>query len=282
MTIASQAMTITAPPVPRGTIERIRWAIKDGWTITRRDFIHIVRKPEQIIGGLLFPILSVVLFGYVFGSAIMVPGGGDYREFLMPGLFVMAMVFGIASTAIAVVTDNQRGVIDRFRSMPMARSGVVLGRSVSDMFQAVIDLTALFVTGFVVGWGFNAGFGNALLAIALLLWLRFAMIWLGIFLGLWFRTAETAGMATALVFPIAMIANTFVAPELMPGWLGFLAEWNPLSSTVAATRELFGNPGVSSGSWIADNALLMAILWPTALIAIFAPLSVRRYKRLSR
>lgn len=274
--------TTTTPAVPKSVFSRIRWAIADGWTITRRDFIHIIRRPEQVIGGLLFPILSVVLFGYVFGSAMIVPGGGNYREFLMPGLFVMAMVFGLATTAIAVVTDKSRGVIDRFRSMPMARSGVVLGRSVSDMFQAVLDLTALFVTGFIVGWGFNAGIGNAVLAIVLLLWLRFSLIWVGIYLGLWFRTAETAGMATALVFPIAMIANTFVAPELMPNWLGFLAEWNPLSSTVAATRELFGNPGVSGGSWVADNAMLMAVVWPAILVALFVPLSIRRYMKLGK
>jgi ABC-type multidrug transport system permease subunit len=164
----------------------------------------------------------------------------------------------------------------------MSRSGVVLGRSIADILNSTLDLVVLMACGLVVGWQWHNGFGNVLLAVALLLLLRFAVIWAGIYIGLLLSSAEAGAVIWGLLFPITMIANTFVSPEMMPGWLGAVAEWNPLSATVGAIRELFGNPGMAGPSWAAQHYTLLAVVWPLVLLAIFLPLSVRRYRRLSR
>ena len=216
----------------------LRGTLADGWAITRRDLTHWITTPGQIVAELAFPIVFIVLFGYVFGSGIVVPGGGDYREFLMPGMFAQTMAFGIGVTVCC---------------------------------------------GLVVGWSWHEGLGSALLAFALLLLLRFAFVWIGIFLGLVAPNPESVNAIWSLLFPVTMITSAFVAPELMPGWLGTIAEWNPLSATIGAGRELFGNPGVSAGgSWPAEHAMLLAVVWPLVIVAIFVPLSVWRFQRMSR
>ena len=254
------------------------WLLADTLTIAKRDLVHWVRNPSVIVMSIAFPVMFVLLFGYVFGSAMMVPGGGNYREFLMPGMFAQAMVNGVAATAAVVSAEKERGVTDRFRSMAISPASVLAGRSVSDVVNSLVELTVLVGLGLVVGWSANAGLAGALAAIGLLLLLRFAMIWVGIFLGL-VVSQEAAGLAWAPLFPITMIANTFVAPSQMPGWLGPIADWNPVSATVTATRQLFGNPGVDlAATWPAENALLLAVLWPLVITAVFAPLAVRRYR----
>lgn len=260
----------------------LRWAVADTWTITVRDLLHWRYEPARIAWSLAFPILSILLFGYVFGSAIVVPDGGDYREFLMPGLFVMAVAFGISETLFGMAVDAERGITNRFRSMPMAPAAIVAGSSVAAMFNALLNLVVMVAMGLVVGWSWQNGIGDALLAVGLLLLLRFAVLWIGIYVGLTVSSVETAGNLSGLLFPFTMISSIFVSPEQMPGWLGTIAEWNPLSSTVAATRELFGNPGAVGDSWVAQHATLMAVLWPLALIAVFAPLAARRYQSMSR
>jgi ABC-2 type transport system permease protein len=211
-----------------------------------------------------------------------VPDGGSYREFLMPGMFALAMVFGIEATMLAVTTDAARGVTDRFRSMPMAASAVVAGRGTADMLSSVAGLAVLLGCGLAVGWQWHGGAGDALLAVGALLLLRFALVWLGIYLGLLAKSPEAVTAVQILVWPLAFLSNAFVAPATMPGWLGTVVEWNPLSATVSATRELFGNPGWGGESWVAQHALLMAVVWPLLLLAVFLPLSVRRYRRLRR
>jgi ABC-2 type transport system permease protein len=275
-------MMSTTPVIPRTRMQRARWVLTDSWTITLRDLTHWVREPGLIVFSLLYPVITVLLFGYVFGSAMSLPGGGDYRSFLMPGMFAMNMMFGAGATMMAITTDSSKGITDRLRSMPMARSGVVIGRSVADMFNSVLDLGLLVGCGLVVGWGWEGSTAEALAAVGLLLLLRFSVIWLGIYMGLRVRSPETAGNLWALLFPITMLANTFVLPDQMPGWLGAIADWNPMSATVTATRDLFGNPGATGDSWVAENALLMAVVWPLIIVAIFLPLAVRRYRRLNR
>lgn len=282
--------TTTAPPivpapapasVSRAT--KLRWAVADGWTMTKRNMAHVVRDPFEL--GLYFglPIMFVLVFGYVFGSGMAVPGGGEYREFLLPGVFAMTMVYGLGATATGVAMDVGRGVVDRFRSMPVSRTALLTGRAMADVFRALLELTVAGIVGLLVGWDWHRGLGNALAALGLLLLLRFALTWMGIWLGMVVPNPDTVGaIVFPLAFPLTAIANVFVAPQLLPGWLATIAEWNPLSSTVAATRELFGNPGLNADSWIADNAILMAVLWPVALLLIFVPLAIRRYQRLSR
>ncbi|RZQ60534.1 ABC transporter permease [Amycolatopsis suaedae] len=272
----------TTVTVPATAGERLRWAVADSAVMARRGLAHWWRSPEEVVGALLFPVVSVLLFGYVFGSAMSVPGGGNYREFLMPGLFGMTMVFGLTLTVAGVVADTARGTTDRFRSMPMAPSAVVTGRSVSDMVRAAVDLAVLAGCGLLVGWRSHGGLWATLAGLGLLLLLRFALIWVGVYIGLLLRTNEGASALYPLVLPFAMVSNTFVAPGLMPDWLGWLAEVNPMSSTVAAIRELFGNPGFGGDTWVAGNAQLMAVVWPVAMIAVFAPLSVHRFRNLSR
>jgi ABC-type Na+ efflux pump permease subunit len=271
------------PFIPRSASQRVRWGVSDTWTITRRDLIQWFTQPWRVVGELIFPIMFVLLFGYVFGSGITVPGGGNYREFLMPGLFAMTMAFGIGNTMTVVATDVERGVMDRFRSMPMAPSAVVAGRCCADMANSIAGLAITIGCGFFVGWSFHEGLASAFAAVGLLLLLRFACLWIGVWLGLMVGSPEAAGAVWGLLFPITMITSAFVAPSLMPDWLGFVAEWNPLSSTVGAARELFGNVGAASGgSWIATHAIQMAVVWPVLISAVFFPLSVRRFQRLSR
>ncbi|KES07463.1 multidrug ABC transporter permease [Streptomyces toyocaensis] len=260
---------------------RVYWALADCWNIVRRGLTHYQRQPVNIAWQLGFPILSVLLYGYVFGSAMTVPGGGDYRDFLMPGMFVMTMAFGFINTATVVVYDSTKGVIDRFRSMPMASSAVVAGRGVTDLIVACAELGILVLTALAMGWRPDGGWGF-LAAFGLLLWLRFALIWLGVWLGLLVPNPEAAGGLFAVAFPLTMISSIFVAPRLMPDWLGWLAAWNPISSTAAATRELFGTPVGGGDSWVERHALLMAGVWPVILTAVFLPLAVRRFQRLSR
>jgi ABC-2 type transport system permease protein len=275
-------MTIAAPPLPQTVRGKLRWAVVDSWTITRRDLAHWVHQPGPVIAGLLFLIMMVLMFGYLLGGAMSIPGGGDYREFLLPGMFAMTMFFGLEATMTAVTTDAARGVTDRFRSMPMASSAVVAGRSIADMLQSTLSLAVMLACGVVVGWRWHNGIVAALLAVVLLMLLRFAMLWIGIFLGLVLRSPQAVTVVQIVVWPLLFLSNVFVAPETMPDWLGTIAQWNPLSATVAATRELFGNPGLGGDSWVAQHALLMAVAWPVALVGVFAPLAVRRYRRLSR
>ncbi|MEO3819318.1 ABC transporter permease [Plantactinospora sp. B24E8] len=275
-------MSLVIPAPPRTGPQRLRWALQDGWTITRRDLAHRARQPLQVAIELFFPIMVVLMFGYLFGGGMLITGGGNYREFLMPGMFAMTMLFGIEATYTAIATDAARGVTDRFRAMPMASSAVVLGRSMADMLNSVLGLLVMIGCGLAVGWRWHAGAGAALAGFGLLLMLRFALLWVGIYLALLLRQPESVVALQILVWPVLFLSNAVVSPETMPGWLGVLAEANPLSATIAAVRELFGNPGWGGDSWLARNALPLATGWPVLLTAIFLPLSVRRYRRLDR
>ncbi len=257
-------------------------AALDAWIVARRTLTHWRMEPLQIVLAAVFPVIFIVLFGYVFGSGMTAPAGGDYLDFLIPGLFATVLAFGISETVTAMTLDADRGVMDRFRAMPMASSAIVAGRSLADMVNAVLGLGVMVLCGLAVGWSWTDGTGPALAAFGLLLWLRFALQWVGIWLGLLIRSAEGVAAMQGLLFPFTILTSTYVAPELMPGWLEVIAAWNPLSATVTAARELFGNPGWAPGSWPAEHALALAIAWPLAIVCVFAPLSVRRFRRLSR
>lgn len=275
-------MTIALPTPPRTLPQRLRWVIADSWTITRRELLHSVQQPVQVVVGLLFPIMVVLMFGYLFGGGILVPGGGNYREFLMPGMFAMTMLFGIETTYTAMATDVSRGVTDRFRSMPMASSAVVLGRTGADMLNSMLGLAVMLGCGLAIGWRWHGGVGAALAAVGLLLLLRFAVLWVGVYLALLLRNPEAVAALQILVWPALFLSNALVSPDTMPGWLSMLAEGNPLSATISATRELFGNPGWGGESWLAEHAPMLAVGWPLLLIGVFLPLSVRLYRRLGR
>lgn len=272
-----------APP-PRTPAETLRWTLYDGWTIARRDLAHLRYEPGQLVGALLFPAIMVVLFGYVFGSAIPVPGGGDYRDYLMPGLFVMTSVTAVMATLNIVAADISRGVMDRFRSMPMARSAVPFGQTGAYAVQATAGFVVMAAMGVVVGWRAHRGLLAAVAAFALLLLFAYALAWAGVYLGLLVRNEETADQLVPLVFPVTMVSNTFVPTAGMPVWLRTIADWNPVSAAVAACRDLFGNAGAAATStaWPLEHPVAATLGWSVLLLAVFVPLAVARYARSSR
>ncbi|MFV2173248.1 ABC transporter permease [Actinomadura sp. LOL_016] len=272
------------PHVRRGPLGRLRWAATDGWTLTLRALTHWIKRPDQLVIGLLFPVLLVLMMGYLFGGQMEVPGG-DYREFIIPGMFAMTMVFGVEATFTAIAADAAKGVSDRFRAMPMAPSAVVVGRGAADMVDSLAALSVTALCGLAIGWRVHDGIASALAGLGLLLLLRFALIWVGVYLGLVAKGPESVMMIQILVWPIGFLSSAMVAPSTMPGWLGTIAEWNPMSATVTACRDLFGDPSLAalaSDSWAAENAALLAVAWPLAITAVFFPLAVRRYRAMGR
>lgn len=265
------------PPVPSGGV---RWALVDGWTLTRRAVAHWVRDPAPVVFSLVFGVLIVLMFGYLFGGAMRVPDGGEYREFLMPGMFTMTMLFGVGHTAQAVTADLDRGVIDRFRAMPMSSAAVLIGRAVADLLLSAVSLAVMVGVGLLVGWAATGSAGEFAAAIGLILLLRFALSWVGVYLGLVLTGPSAVFGAQTLEFPVAFLSSALVATGTMPAWLGVIADWNPLSSTATATRDLFGNPGVGGEAWVTQNAVLMAVVWPVALLLVFFPLSVHAFRGL--
>jgi ABC-2 type transport system permease protein len=260
---------------------RLRWAVADAVAVAGRDVAHWRRQPVAVLVNALFPVLLLLMFVYLLGGGMVVPGGGDYRDFLVPGMLALAMVFGVEATMTAVVTDTARGITDRFRSLPMAPSAVVAGRCLADMASSVLGLVVLIGAGLAIGWR-PAGLGPALAAVGLLLLLRLAFLWIGIYLGLLARDPSAVMAVQILVWPFAFLSNAFVAASSMPGWLSAVAEWNPVAGTVTAVRGLFGAPVGSGGGWATEHAMLLAVLWPAVLTVVFAVLSVRRFQALSR
>ncbi|MGW1710185.1 ABC transporter permease [Streptomyces sp. NPDC002206] len=257
----------------------IGWAVADSWTMTRRELAHWARQPVQIVVGLVFPVMLLLMFNYLVGGGQGIDG--DNTEFLVPGMLALTMAFGLESTMLAVTQDLTKGVIDRFRSMPMVSGSVLVGRSMADMLQSVAGLAVMIGVGYAVGWRRHDGVAAALGAVGLLLLLRFAMLWIGIQLAMVAGKPEMVQAVQILVWPVGFLSNVFATPESMPGWLGAVVEWNPMSATATAVRDLFGNPGGAGGSWAAEHAGLLAVVWPVALIAVFFPLAVRRFARLS-
>ena len=268
------------PAEPRG-LERLRWAVADAVAAAGRDVAHWRRQPAAVLVAALFPVLLLLMFTYLLGGGMVVPGGGDYRDFLVPGMLALAMVFGVEATMTAVVTDTARGITDRFRSLPMAPSAVVAGRCLADLAGSVVGLAVLLAAALAVGWR-PGGLVPALAAVGLLLLLRLAFLWMGIYLGLLARDPSMVVAVQILVWPFAFLSNAFVAASSMPGWLATIAEWNPVAGTVTAVRELFGAPVGTGGGWATEHALLLAVAWPVLLTGVFAVLSVRRFQGLSR
>ena len=260
-------------------------AINDGLVIARRNLIKIKRVPDVLVFVLISPIMFVLLFAYVFGSAIQIPGG-SYREFLMAGIFAQTVVFGATFTGAGLADDMQKGIIDRFRSLPMSRAAVVMGRTASDVVYNVLSLLIMASTGLLVGWRIHGGVINAILGFGLLLLFSYSISWMMALVGLMVPSVEVLNNASFIViFPITFIANTFVPSANLPTVLRVFAEWNPVSSLTQATRELFGNipPGASApANWPLQNPVLYTLFWAALIIAVFAPLAVRRYSRVAK
>ncbi|MFC9266897.1 ABC transporter permease [Streptomyces zhihengii] len=265
---------------PRTARPRLGWAAADSWTMTRRELAHWARQPVQVVVGLVFPVMTLLMFSYLIGGGRGVEG--DFTEYLVPGMLTMTMAFGLEATMLSVTQDLGKGVVDRFRTMPMTSGAILVGRSVADMLQSAVGLTVMIAVGYAMGWRWHEGFVPFLGAVGLLLLLRFAMLWIGIHLAMVAGRPELVQAVQILVWPVSFLSNAIASPESMPAWLGAVVEWNPMSATATAVRGLFGNPGAVGDSWAATHAELLAVAWPLALVAVFFPLAVGRFRNLSR
>jgi ABC transporter DrrB family efflux protein len=255
-------------------------ATTDGLVMAKRNLIKVKRIPDLLIFTTIQPVMFVLLFAYVFGGAIH-PKGVNYREYLMAGIFTQTVAFGSAITAIGLADDLQKGIIDRFRSLPMARSAVLVGRTTSDLFNNVVVMIVMSICGLLVGWRIHRGFGFALGAYGIMFAFAFAMSWVSATIGLSVRSVEVAQSAGFIwLFPLTFMSNAFVPTDTLPGWLQAVANWNPMSAVVAAARSLFGNQGTAPipNAWSMQHPELTALGWSLLLLVIFIPLSVRKYR----
>jgi ABC transporter DrrB family efflux protein len=277
-------ITTTSPEALAAQEGGLRKAVSDGLVVTGRNLRRIPRIPELALFAILQSIMFVLLFAYVFGGAIPLPDGGSYREYLLPGIFVQTLAFASIVTAIGMTDDMNKGIIDRFRSLPMARSAVLSGRTISDVVYNAGILVVLMLSGLVVGWRVHSSLGEFLLAVVLLMAFTFAMSWIGVYLGLRVPTVEVANQVGFItIFPLTFLSNAFIPIQTLPSWLQPVAEWNPFSSLVAASRELFGNPTpLVSDSFPMQHPVLMSVVWIVVILVVFAPLGVRRYRSISR
>jgi ABC-2 type transport system permease protein len=276
------AIPLAAPAAAEPWAARARWALQNTWVLTRRSIARIRREPESLLDVTIQPVIFVLLFTYVFGSAIRLPGGGSYHQYLISGMFGMTMAGSAPGTAVGLVTDMSTGLIDRFRSLPMSRAAVLAGRTLADLGTQVIGITVLTVTGLAVGWRIHNGFGEALAAVGLSLLFAFAMTWAGACAGMVLRSPESAQALGFIFFlPLSFVSNAFVPTQGMPAWLRDFANWNPLSALAASCRVLFGgpNPAATVQAWPMQHPELTVLFWSAGLIAVFAPLAVWLYRR---
>jgi ABC transporter DrrB family efflux protein len=275
---------MTAPAIrARGRASEIA---ADAVTMTKRNLIHIPRVPELLFFSTIQPIMFVLLFAIVFGGAFAVNGeSGNYREYIMAGIFVQTVAFSSGSTAVGLAEDLQRGLMDRFRSLPMWRGAVLMGRTFADLVRMTFILAIMVVCGFIVGWRIRDGVLSALGAFALILLFAYAMTWLSAVIGLSVSSAETANTAAFVwLFPVTFLSNAFAPIESLPDWIQPVAIWNPVSSTVQASRELFGNPQLiplTSDAFPVQHPIITSLFWSILLLLIFVPLSVRKFSRVA-
>jgi ABC-2 type transport system permease protein len=256
--------------------------VTDVWVLTKRSLARIRREPETLAEVTIQPILFVLMFAYVFGGAIGIPGGGSYHEYLIGGMLGMGLAQTAPGTAVAVVADMSTGLIDRFRSLPMSRAAVLTARTIADLLTQMIGAIVVAGVGLAIGWRVHTGPGEVIAGFALALLFGYAFTWAGVCLGMILRSPEAAQQSGFIIFlPLTFISNAFVPTQGMPGWLQPVAEWNPMSALAAACRHLFGNPNPSAAvqSWPMQHSELAVIAWSAAMLLVFAPLAVRLYRR---
>jgi ABC-2 type transport system permease protein len=257
-------------------------SLLDGHVVAKRNLIKIKRVPEVLVFVLISPIMFVLLFAYVFGDAIDVPGV-EYREFLIAGIFAQTVIFGATFTGAGLAEDIQKGIIDRFRSLPMSRSAVLVGRTASDIVYNLLSIAIMTITGLLVGWRVRGSLLDAVAGFLVLLVFAYAFSWIMAFVGLLVPSVEVINNAAFIViFPLTFIANTFVDIDSLPGALRTFALWNPVSAVTQSARELFGNTSPAfppPDVWSLQNPVAYTLIWVVIILAIFVPLSVWQYKR---
>lgn len=260
----------------------ITMPIGDGWTIAKRNTLKIRRSPDLLGAAIMFPIVFVLLFAYVFGSVIEVPGM-SYREFLLPGIFVQAVLISAQTTGYTLTLDLQKGIFDRFRSLPMAPSGVLIGQTVSDLLMNLASLIVMAAMGLIVGWRVHTSPVEAVLGFGLLLLFAYAFSWVTATVALALRTPESFNnIATMISFPLMFVSNAYLDASKLPTPLRVVAEWNPVSTFTQAARELFGNTSTAmktSDAWPIQHAIPASLLWIAVMLIVFIPLATRLYKK---
>jgi len=264
----------------------VKNAISDALVITKRQLLQLARVPEVLIFSTIQPVMFVLLFRYVFGGSISTDQPGGYVQLLMPGIFVQTVAFTLAATASGLAEDMGKGLIDRFRSLPISRSALVVGRTLGDSLLNILVLAVMGIAGYVVGWRPTSGLPKVMLGFLFLLLFGYALSWTGIFVGLCARDARVVqNVSFIITFPMTFLSNAFAPTTGMPRPLQYVAEWNPVSTMVAACRELFGVEnqfGATAGSFPSEHPLVMSLIYMVVIMAIFVPLSVRKYKNSSK
>ncbi len=279
------AVTTQSPARPRikqPKPHRFQTKLRDVLVMTRRNLVHIRREPLQLSDVTIQPALFTLLFVYILGAGVVLPGGGTYVDFAIAGLLGMNVVTSSMGTAVGLSTDLNTGVIDRFRALPMWRPAVLVGRSVTDLLTSVICAAIVAITALVIGWRPDAGVGNVLAGFALFLLFAYALSWGCGCLGLVSKGPESAqGIGLVVLFPLAIVSNAFVPTQRMPTVMRVFANWNPISTVTDACRQLWGNPNPSATiqTWPMQHALVASLLWSAAMLAVFAPLAVHLFRR---
>src|ERR1700722_8134103 len=281
--------TITAELIPERDVTYGRSSLShfvtDAWVLTRRSIARIRREPETLADVPFMPVIFILMFAYVFGGAIILPGGGNYHEYLIGGMLGMGLAQTAPGAAVALVTDMSTGLIDRFRSLPMSRWAVLAARSIAELLTQMIGAVVVVCVGLAIGWRVHTGPAEVIAAFALALLFGYAFTWAGIRLGMTRRSPEAAQQTAFIIFlPLTFISSAFVPIQGMPGWLQPIAEWNPMSALAAACRELFGNPNPAASvpAWPMQHPELAVVCWSLAMLAVFAPLAVHLYRNKGR
>ncbi len=281
MNMATLSATVT--PVGDDALEKPRGIVHDTLVITRRGLTHLKRQPEQLSDATIQPVMFVLLFAYVFGGAIDVPGGGSYREFLMGGIFAQTIVFTAFGVAMSIANDRKNQAVDRFRSLPIAKGAVLSGHAVANLLKTLLPITIMSISGLIIGWRINGGILDAVAGYGLMIGFAFAMIWVGVLLGSLVATPEgVSGVAFVALFPITFMASTFVPTSTMPRGLQTIAEWNPVTTLADAVRLQFDNPNTpatGADPWSIQHPVAYTVLWIIGIVAVCAPLAVRAYDR---
>lgn len=283
----------TVPTVPAGSTDRstvaaggpvgrLREWTADVAVLTRRNLVHIAREPMQLSDATIQPVLFTILFVYIFGSAMVLPGGGDYHDFAIGGLVAMNLTTASTGTAVGLSSDLSTGVLNRFRTLPMSRSAILMGRAVSDLLSSALCGTIVLLTGYAIGWRPDHGLTGVVAGMAVAVFFAYALSWAMACIGLLFDDPESAAAVGLLfLFPLAFVSTCFVPSQGLPSVLRAIADWNPISAVAGATRDLFGNPNPASSVdiWPAQHPVAMALLASAAILAVCVPLASALLRR---
>jgi ABC transporter DrrB family efflux protein len=277
------ANAITAPALPKTPAgpARLRWLASDAWVLARRQFAHIRQIPEKLFDVTLQPVMFVLLFSFVFGGVIHVPGG-DYHEYLIGGIIVQTLAFGMMGPGVSLATDLGEGIIDRFSSLPMSRPAYLIGHLTAEFCATLLAVAIMVVSGLIVGWGISSSALEAIACFGLIFLIAITSIMLGTMVGVLARSPDAVqGIAFVAVFPLTFVANTFVPVGSLPDGLRQVAEYNPISAWAAAVRTLFGNPTAipSNAAWPLEHPVIASIAWCVAILAVVVPFTLRAYRK---